>query len=91
MKIVGNCPCCGNPIYGKRKSSGRVVQDPMRTCFCNLAPKTTTVTVPAPYVQPLTWPPGTWTNVAKTTGSVGTTYTVHPPKPPDEDAGMVPR
>jgi hypothetical protein len=104
MKIVGNCPSCGNPIYDRRKSAGMAVRDPLRTCFCpplhqqQLVPTIT----PPPYISPVpwqspsiaptTWPPGGQTICSSpgtfTSGTV--TYTPTP-KPPDEDAGMVPK
>lgn len=86
MKVVGNCPCCGNPIYGKRKSAGRVVQEPLRTCFCvplNAKPlrQLTKTQVPIPFS--VNYP----TNTAAA-GITMTSATVNQ-RPPDEDGALV--
>lgn len=93
MKVVGNCPSCGNPIW----ADGPEVTK--RTCFCVVPVRTQPITItPAPYVQPLTWPqyPYYWwsnandpTSTIQTTFTTGNTTVIQPPKPPDEDAGLV--
>lgn len=87
MKIVGNCPCCGNPIYGKRKSSGRVVQDPLRSCFCvpvNTKPLQYVTKTQTPQPFSVTYPTGT-----SGAGITVTSSTIVDQKPPDEDGALV--
>lgn len=34
MRVVGNCPSCGNPIYGVREIKGAEIPMPKRSCVC---------------------------------------------------------
>lgn len=98
MKVVGNCPSCGNPIYGDPS-----VQSVKRTCYCAMPARTAPITVQPilPYVQPLQWPyqPYVWSTTSVTPQQAtanSITITAHTkadaivsPRPPDEDGALV--
>lgn len=98
MKVVGNCPSCGNPIYGERTSAGQCVKDPMRTCFCApLSARPVVTPWVQPYISPQPFHPPTypywWSNAGTTTAASGNTITLTSQsigqKPPDEDGALV--
>lgn len=105
MKVVGNCPSCGNPIWADGPEITK------RTCFCVVPVRTQPIVVqPQPYgpvspwitpytppTLPPTYPiPGTWwcgnpnVTIATTANTLGfPQFPSTEDKPPDCDAGMV--
>lgn len=101
MKVVGNCPKCGNPIYGQRMLAENEQPTIKRSCACvivTMAAPRTVINKP-PWQSPL--PPfhigggsisssAPWQQAWNMPHAVSTyLHTIIPPIEPDSDAGMV--